>query len=65
MLFIMNYRDFIPSDDYTELCADWLRENPQFFYIAGGVIGLLIIIVLARSMMSKPKPSKKESKKTK
>ncbi|XP_045606261.1 thioredoxin domain-containing protein [Procambarus clarkii] len=54
-----------PFDDYTEWCADWLRENPSAVYAIGIVFIVLILLVIVTSLRSSKASSKKESKKKK
>ncbi|MPC69862.1 hypothetical protein E2C01_064094 [Portunus trituberculatus] len=31
-----------PFDDFTEWCADWLRENPEKAYLGVGILAVLV-----------------------
>ncbi|XP_063609923.1 uncharacterized protein LOC134783852 [Penaeus indicus] len=55
-----------PFDDFTEQCADWLRENPSIVnavLFAGA--GLILLVLVAAATFMKSSASKKESKKKK
>ncbi|XP_047494537.1 uncharacterized protein LOC125042735 [Penaeus chinensis] len=55
-----------PFDDFTEQCADWLRENPSIVnavLFAGA--GLILLVFVAAATFMKSSVSKKESKKKK
>ncbi|KAG7168363.1 uncharacterized protein LOC121867210 [Homarus americanus] len=54
-----------PFDDYTEWCADWLRENPSAIHGAAVVFVVVVLIFIGFSLRKSSSTSKKESKKKK
>lgn len=54
---------FCSSDDFTQMVADYLRENPWIFYVGIGsfVIGLIIAFLNKRKSRASSK-TKSESK---